>query len=144
MPEIIRVEKITKRYGDTFALKGASFSLQAGEVHALMGENGAGKSTMSKIIAGAVRPNDGTIFLDGESITIHSPRDAQKFGIGIIYQELDLFPHLTAGENIVIGNLHYPEGSITDTQKIDAFCKPFFEQVGLDCNSRKLVTHLSI
>jgi ABC-type sugar transport system ATPase subunit len=142
--EVLQAQNITKRYGEAHALKSASFGLGAAEIHALMGENGAGKSTMSKIIGGAVRPDAGEIFIDGKPVAIHSPRDAQSFGISSIYQELDLFPHCTVGENIVIGNLHYPEGSITDVHKIEAFCKPFVEQVGLKCSLRELVAHLSI
>jgi ribose transport system ATP-binding protein len=144
MHEILQARNITKRYGEAYALRGASFSLRAGEVHALMGENGAGKSTMSKIIAGAVAPDAGQISIDGRPAAIHSPRDAQAFGIGIIYQELDLFPHCTVGENIVIGNLHYPEGSVTNARGIAAFSKPFTEQVGLNCDPHAFVASLSI
>jgi len=95
------VSDITKRYGGVYALKGASFTLRAGEVHALMGENGAGKSTLARIIAGSARADGGRIALKGAAVEIASPRDAQRLGVGIIYQELDLFPNLTAGENMV-------------------------------------------
>src|SRR4051812_12055268 len=98
---------ITKHYGGIAPPKRAQFSLQAGEVHALMGENGAGKSTLAKIIAGSVRADSGQILIEGRPVTIATPLDAQRHGIGIIYQELDLFPNLTAGENIVIRNLHF-------------------------------------
>jgi len=135
---------ITKHYGGIAALKRAQFSLQAGEVHALMGENGAGKSTLAKIIAGSVRADSGQILIDGQPVTIATPLDAQRHGIGIIYQELDLFPNLTAGENIVIRNLHFHEGSTNNWRKIDAFCRPFLDQVGLDCDSRTLAELLPI
>lgn len=144
MQEILQAQNITKRYDAAYALKGASFSLRAGEIHALMGENGAGKSTLSKIIAGAVHPDAGVIFIDGKPASIRSPRDAQSFGIGIIYQELDLFPHCTVGENIVIGNLHYLEGGVTNARKIAEFSKPFIDQVGLECDLREPVINLSI
>ncbi len=136
MPELLQARKITKHYGGIAALKGASFAVRAGEVHALMGENGAGKSTLAKIIAGSVRADSGQILVDGSPAAIASPLDAQRHGIGIIYQELDLFPHLTAGENIVIRNLHFHEGRINHPRKIEAFCRPFFAQVGLDCDTR--------
>ena len=135
---------ITKHYGGIAALKRAQFSLQAGEVHALMGENGAGKSTLAKIIAGSVRTDSGQILINGRPVTIATPLDAQRHGIGIIYQELDLFPNLTAGENIVIRNLHFHEGSTNNWRKIDAFCRPFLDQVGLDCDSRTLAESLPI
>ncbi len=109
-----------------------------------MGENGAGKSTLSKIIAGSIRPDSGTILVDGQPAPIASPLDAQRFGIGIIYQELDLFPHLTAGENIVIGNLRFPEGRFVRQREIEVFCRPYLEQVGLNCGAREMAGSLSI
>src|SRR5436305_9581415 len=105
MSEHLQAAGITKRYGGVYALKGANFALRAGEVHGLMGENGAGKSTLARILAGSARADGGVIQVNGATVEIATPMDAQRLGIGIIYQELDLFPHLTAGENMVIGNL---------------------------------------
>jgi ABC-type sugar transport system ATPase subunit len=127
-----------------YALKGASFSLRGGEVHALVGENGAGKSTLARILAGSTRADSGAISVHGEPVAIATPRDAQRLGIGIIYQELDLFGNLTAGENIVIGNLHFPEGRLVSFRKMEEFCRPFLEQVGLDCDVRQSAEALSI
>jgi ribose transport system ATP-binding protein len=135
---------ITKRYGGVYALKGASFSLRAGEVHALVGENGAGKSTLARILAGSTRADGGAISIHGAPVEIATPLDAQRLGIGIIYQELDLFPNLTAGENIVIGNLHFPEGRLVSFRRIEEFCRPFLDQVGLNCGIRQTVATLSI
>ena len=135
---------ISKHYGGIAALKGARFSVRAGEVHALMGENGAGKSTLAKIIAGSVRPDSGQILIDGKPVAIASPLDAQRHGIGIIYQELDLFPNLSVGENIVIRNLHFHEGRINRASRIETFARPFLEQVGLDCDSSTLAASLPI
>src|SRR5580704_17389353 len=119
--DLLQAENISKHYGGVAALRNARFTLCAGEVHALMGENGAGKSTLAKIIAGSIRADAGTILVDGKPAPIASPLDAQRFGIGIIYQELDLFPHLTSGENTVIGNLRFREGRFVRFQKIEAF-----------------------
>jgi ABC-type sugar transport system ATPase subunit len=135
---------ITKRYGGVYALKGASFSLRAGEVHALVGENGAGKSTLARILAGSTRADSGAISIHGAPVEIATPLDAQRLGIGIIYQELDLFPNLTAGENIVIGNLHFPEGRLVSFRRMEEFCRPFLDQVGLACGIRQTVATLSI
>ena len=110
---------ITKRYGGVYALKEASFSLRAGEVHALVGENGAGKSTLARILAGSTRADSGAISIHGARVEIATPLDAQRLGIGIIYQELDLFGNLTAGENIVIGNLHFPEGRLVSFRRME-------------------------
>src|ERR1035441_206291 len=97
MPDLLRADGIGKRYGGVHALKNASLVLTAGEAHALVGENGAGKSTLAKILAGAVRADAGRILMDGKPASLRNPLEAQRLGIGIIYQELDLFPHLTIG-----------------------------------------------
>ena len=135
---------ITKRYGGVYALRGANFSLRTGEVHALVGENGAGKSTLARILAGSARADGGAISIHGAPVEIATPLDAQRLGIGIIYQELDLFPNLTAGENIVIGNLHFPEGRMVSFRRMEEFCRPFLDQVGLTCGIRQTAAALSI
>jgi ABC-type sugar transport system ATPase subunit len=134
----LQAENIHKHYGGATALQGASLQVQAGEVHALVGENGAGKSTLARIIAGSTRAGQGRILIDGNPAAIASPVDAQRLGIGIIYQELDLFRHLTVGENLIIGNLEFRGGSM------EAFCRPFLQQVGLDESARRMVSTLSI
>jgi ABC-type sugar transport system ATPase subunit len=144
VPNLLEAIDIRKHFGGVAALAGASFDLLGGEVHALMGENGAGKSTLAKIIAGSVRPDSGVIRIDGEPVEIGSPLDAQHAGIGIIYQELDLFPDLSVGENIVIRNLHFPERAFVDFRRIEEFCRPFLAEVGLDVPSRTLLRSLSI
>ncbi len=120
------------------ALCEAHFSLRRGEIHALIGGNGAGKSTLARILAGATEADAARTTIDGSPVSIRNPRDAQRLGIGIIHQELDLFPSLTAGENIVIGNLCYHGGNI------ERFCRPFLEQVGLTCGAGRAVESLSI
>ena len=144
MNDLLRAVGIRKHYGGIAALKGVDFALRAGEVHALVGENGAGKSTLARVLAGATRADGGSISVDGRPAAIHSPVDAQRLGIGIIYQELDLFPNLSAGENMVIGNLHFHEGRLVRFGRIAAFCRPFLDQVGLACNVRRMVATLSI
>ncbi len=138
MPDLLSAAHIDKHYGGVYALKAASFSLRAGEVHALMGENGAGKSTLARILAGSTRADAGEIQLNGAPVAIASPLDAQRHGIGIIYQELDLFPNLTAAENIVIGNLCFSGG------RMETFCRPFLDQAGLPCPSTTLAGDLPI
>ncbi len=141
---LLRVENVTKHYGGVTALRSARFALRRGEVHALIGENGAGKSTLAKIIAGSVRADRAEIEIDGRPAGIASPLDAQRLGIGIIYQELDLFPNLTVGENLVIGNLHFPEGALVKPRRMEAFCRPFLKQVGLDCGLGEMVADLPV
>lgn len=144
MADLLRVENVNKRYDGIHALKGAGFAVAPGEVHALMGENGAGKSTLAKIIAGSVRADSATIHLDGAPVSINSPRDAQRLGISVIYQELDLFPRLTAAENIVIGNSRFESGAFVNFKEMDRLCRPLLQQVGLDCGTRTPLSSLSI
>ncbi|MGH9664978.1 MAG: sugar ABC transporter ATP-binding protein, partial [Bryobacteraceae bacterium] len=144
MAELLRASSITKQYGGAVALRGANLAVLPGEVHALVGENGAGKSTLAKIIAGAVLPDSGELAIDGRAARITSPTDAQALGIAIIFQELDLFPHLTVGENIVIGNLARERRRFVDFRALARFCRPFVEQAGLTCPVDTLLTDLSI
>jgi ribose transport system ATP-binding protein len=97
------MEHISKRFGATCALDDVDFDLCKGEVHALIGENGAGKSTLVKILSGAVSADDGSIFLDGHSFVPSNPLASRKQGITMIYQELNLAPHLSVEENIMLG-----------------------------------------
>lgn len=135
MAELLRVEGVHKHYDGVQAVRGASFSLAAGEIHALMGENGAGKSTLAKIVAGAVRADAGQIFLDGKPVEIKHPLDAQRLGIGIIYQELDLFPHLSIAENIAIGKP-------VKFRDLNRFAQPFLDQVGLAASPQTILGSL--
>ncbi|MCB0128409.1 MAG: sugar ABC transporter ATP-binding protein, partial [Caldilineaceae bacterium] len=95
---------ISKRFGITQALDDVSLELYPGEIHALLGENGAGKSTLIKIMTGIYKPDQGTILLDGQPITIHNSIDAQHHGIAAIHQEPMIFPDLNVAENIFISH----------------------------------------
>jgi len=94
---------IHKRFGATIALQDVNFSVHIGEVHALVGENGAGKSTLMKILSGAHKPDSGRLKLEGRPFRPRDPLEARRKGIGMIYQELTLAPHLTVGENVLLG-----------------------------------------
>lgn len=100
---ILEARGISKQYPGTLALDGVTLKLYAGRVSALIGENGAGKSTLVKILAGVDQPTSGSLFLDGTPIRMHSVRDADANGIGIIHQELNLCPNLNVTENIFLG-----------------------------------------
>jgi ribose transport system ATP-binding protein len=94
---------IDKRFGGVVALDGAEFSCEAGEIHALLGENGAGKSTMVKVLCGVHPPDAGTITYGGQPITFRGPSDAVAVGIVPVFQELSLVPDLTVAENLFMG-----------------------------------------
>lgn len=103
--DVLTVRQVSKTFlPNIIALESASLNVRAGEVHCLLGANGAGKSTLLKIIAGAFRPTDGTLLLDGEPVELHSPAQAARLGISMIYQELDLVPQLTVEQNLFLGH----------------------------------------
>ncbi len=100
---LIAARGISKSFAGVEVLRDVDLDLQRGEIHALLGENGAGKSTFAKILAGVHRPTRGTVALNGEVVDINSPITAQKLGVTLIHQEPISFPDLTVAENLVLG-----------------------------------------
>src|SRR2546423_12186621 len=92
---LLEVRGVTKSFGAVAAVQGVSFPLYGGEAHALVGENGAGKSTIVKMLAGVHRPDAGTLLVDGEPVEFANPAAAKAAGIAVIYQEPTLFPDLS-------------------------------------------------
>jgi len=101
---LLKMQGITKHFPGILALSNVSFDLFSGEVHCLVGENGAGKSTLIKILSGACKKDKGEILIEGRPIEVNSPHQAQEYGISTVYQELNLIPYLTVGENIFLGH----------------------------------------
>src|SRR5262245_20664334 len=99
----LQLQAIVKRFPGVVALSGVGLEVRRGEVHALLGENGAGISTLIKVISGVYRPDAGTIQIDGRPVDIRTPHDAQRLGISTIYQEFTLAPDMTVAENIFLG-----------------------------------------
>jgi ribose transport system ATP-binding protein len=100
----LKLEGVTKRYGGVTALANVDFACSLGTIHAVVGENGAGKSSLMKIIAGVIRPDEGRIYLDETLVHFASPADAARHGIACIFQELSLLPDLSVSDNISIAN----------------------------------------
>ncbi|MHC4286049.1 MAG: ATP-binding cassette domain-containing protein, partial [Planctomycetota bacterium] len=100
----LQMTGISKSFGPVQALSDVSFTVQAGTVHALVGENGAGKSTLMKILAGVYRPDKGEIEIHEKPCTFDKPEQALAVGVSMIYQDLDLAEHLTVAENVFLGN----------------------------------------
>src|SRR6266568_1043532 len=116
---VLTLSNISKRFGPTVALDGVNLRLQKGEVHALIGENGAGKSTLMNVLAGLIKPDAGTIEVEGRAYAPASPLDARARGIALIHQELSLFPHLSVAENIMMG-MEPSRSGLLDRQKLNA------------------------
>ncbi|MBV9289992.1 MAG: sugar ABC transporter ATP-binding protein, partial [Hyphomicrobiales bacterium] len=101
---LLRLEGVSKRYGGVRALEKADLVVEAGRVHAILGENGAGKSTLIKVIAGVIEPDEGAIYLEGAAVRFARPADANKAGVACIFQELSLIPDLSVADNIALAN----------------------------------------
>ena len=99
---ILEMRNITKKFGRVVANEDVNLTLNAGEIHALLGENGAGKSTLMNILTGIYKPNSGAIYYKGEKVKIKSPRHAVDLGIGMVHQHFHLIPTLTAAENVFL------------------------------------------
>jgi ABC-type sugar transport system ATPase subunit len=137
MPELLRIEHIQKNFGGIRALSDVSFTIESGQVCALIGENGAGKSTLGKIIAGVEAADGGTLFLNGEEYSPQTPLDAQKKGVAMIFQELDLFPNQSVAANLALGNLELMDRKqkVVNRKILEAAARPWLEKVGLNVNS---------
>ena len=103
----LEARNLVKRYGQVLALGGANFTAFPGEVTALIGDNGAGKSTLVKCLSGAIRPDSGQIFVEGQPVALASPLDARRHGIETVYQDLALAPDLDAAANLHLGRELY-------------------------------------
>ncbi|WP_328608489.1 sugar ABC transporter ATP-binding protein [Amycolatopsis sp. NBC_00345] len=141
---LLEVRGVTKSFGAVAAVAGVSFPLFAGEAHALVGENGAGKSTIVKMLAGVHRPDEGALLLDGEPVAFSSPAGAKAAGIAVIYQEPTLFPDLSVAENIVMGR-HPRRGlGMIDRAAIRAEAERLFARLGVRIDPGRPARGLSI
>ncbi|HWV87446.1 MAG TPA: sugar ABC transporter ATP-binding protein [Capillimicrobium sp.] len=141
---IIELRDATKSYGAVRALRDGTISLRAGEVRALLGENGAGKSTMVKLLGGVARLDDGVMLVDGEPVDFHSPTAANAAGIAVIYQEPTLFPDLSVAENVVMGR--HPLGAMRriDRRRMDREVQDLLDRLGVKLDAERPVRGLSI
>ena len=142
------MELKTKNIGKTFSgvnvLRKVDFDLKPGEVHALVGENGAGKSTFVKILSGVYTPTEGKLFLDEKNINITSPIVAQKNGVSLIHQEPQSFSHLSVAENIFMGHMDGNNLSRVKWQEINNRSNEILESIGLKIDPKKIMEGLSI
>ncbi len=133
-----------KAFGAVQAIADGSIELYSGEAHALVGENGAGKSTMVKILAGVHQLDSGTLLMDGEPTTLHGPAAAKQAGIAVIYQEPTLFPDLTVAENIFMGRQPLRAGRRIDARAMRAQAAEIFGRLGVPLDPARICRGLSI
>jgi ABC-type sugar transport system ATPase subunit len=141
--KLLEVQELTRRFPGVLALNQVDFDVHAGEVHALVGENGAGKSTMINILAGVLQPSGGKVLLDGTPIVFHNPADAQHAGISVIFQEFNLVPHLSVAENIFINREPTRNGMI-DWVNMNRRAAEALKRLEIDIDPRIPVSSLSV
>ena len=141
---VLEASGVSKSFGGIAALVGVDFDLEAGEVHALVGENGAGKSTLMKILAGVHVEYDGVIRLAGAPAKFAGVQDAERAGVAIIHQELDLVPELSAADNIFLGREPLIAGMIVDRRRIRKAADALLRRLGIDIDPQSRVADLRV
>lgn len=140
----IRMENITKRFGNVVANDGVSFAAAPGEIHCLLGENGAGKSTLMKILFGLYRPDSGTIYVNENPVSFGGPRDAISHGIGMVHQNFMLAEQLTVTENIVAGDEPRQRNGLLDYRQARRNILEFSKRYGLHVDPDAKVEDISV
>ncbi len=143
---LLAMQGISKRFPGVIALNNVSLDVLPGEIVALVGENGAGKSTLMKILGGIHQPDEGTIQINGEAVTIRDVNDSMRLGIGFIHQELNVFPNLDVAANVFLGREPVGGGflRLIDRTKIEAQTDAFLKRLGVDVSPRTPLCDLSI
>lgn len=140
---VLELKGITKIFPGVKALNRVDFQLRRGEIHALMGENGAGKSTFIKVITGVHKAEEGVMFLDGKQVSFRNPKDAQQAGIAAIYQHVTAYPHLTVTENIFMGHEKFRRGVI-QWKEMHRDAQALLDELNADFRSTTLMGALSV
>lgn len=140
--EIMKLENVSKEYFGVPALRNVSFEIKKGEIHGLIGENGAGKSTLIKAISGAIQLTAGDVYFENEKLNIKQPIDAINLGIGVVYQEFNLFPNLSVYENIYFG-VEIKRNGMLDRASMINGAKEIIKDLGFDFDVRQQVKILS-
>ncbi|MBN1266473.1 MAG: sugar ABC transporter ATP-binding protein [Anaerolineales bacterium] len=129
---LLKVSNISKQYPGVKALDDVSLEVRRGEIHALVGENGAGKSTFVNVMGGVVKPDKGQILLDGKEVQFLTPRHAADAGIAVVHQELSLFPNLNIATNLFLSNLEGTGLAFIPDKRIEAESRELLKRVGLE------------
>jgi ribose transport system ATP-binding protein len=128
---VLAVESVSKSYPGVRALDGVDFEVRRGEIHALLGQNGAGKSTLMNVLAGIVRPDRGSVLVEGAPVVIGDPAHARALGISTVHQELSLFPSRSVAENVFVGRLPRRAGAV-DRRRLVADTRAALDALELD------------
>ena len=140
---LLEMREIDKSFPGVQALKGVDLDLYSGEVLALLGENGAGKSTLIKILGGAHAPTAGNVLVGGREVDLSTPHASQAAGIGIIYQEFNLVPHLSARENIFLGQ-ESGRGGFIDTGEERRKASDLFRRLGTPIDPEQRCSDMTV
>jgi ribose transport system ATP-binding protein len=140
---LLAMRGVVKTFGGAQALRGVDFDLQAGEVHALLGENGAGKSTLMNVLSGVIEPDAGEMHIDGAAMRFSDPRDAQSAGVATIFQELDLVPGLDVTANLFLGR-EITTASVLNRAEMRREARRRIEAIGVDIDVDQPVSELSV
>lgn len=143
MTYAIEMQAITKRFGALTANKGVTFSVRKGEIHALVGENGAGKTTLMNVLFGLHQPDEGTLAINEQTVTMDSPRTAIALGLGMVHQHFKLVPSLTIAENIFLG-MEITRNGLIDRKAQSARVAELSESFGLHVDPDRRVMDLSV
>ncbi len=138
----VRMSGIVKRFGGVHALSGVDFEVMPGEVHALLGGNGAGKSTILKILSGVHRPDEGTIEVGGVPLTVHTPEASRAAGIAMNYQEMSLIPTLTVAQNVFLTREGRTALGLLDDEDAERRTSQLFAMLEVDADPAALVGDL--
>ena len=141
--ESLEMRNIVKRFPGVLASDHVNFDVNAGEIHALLGENGAGKSTLMKILYGLYKPEEGEILLNGEVIDIESPNDSIGYGIGMIHQHFMLVDNLSVAQNVALG-LKTSRGPVVDIKAVSARIVELSEKYGLKVDPKAIISNLAV
>lgn len=141
---VLELREVSKSFGPVVALRSGSLSVDAGSIHALIGENGAGKSTLVKVVAGVHRRDSGVFELGGEAVDFGSTSESKQSGVAVIYQEPTLFPDLSVTENIFMGRQLLARGRRIDRHAMYAEAERLFGRLGVRIDPRRPAAGLSI
>ena len=143
IPEIVKMQGITKSFPGVIALEDVDFFLRKGEIHALVGENGAGKSTLIKVLTGVEQPDKGTIELGGKLVQVRSPQHSQELGISTVYQEVNLCTNISVAENIMLGHEPHRFGSV-DWRKMNELARKAVNRLSVDIDVTQPLGNYSV